>query len=51
MQTKRSKVFTTLAKSPILNVSPSSEYGYSVYSVTDFMGMKTRVRLNFHKFC
>ena len=36
MQTNRGKVFITEAKSPILNVCLSSEYGYSTYKTTDF---------------
>ena len=35
MQAKHSKVYTSIAKSPILNVWLSSEYGYSIYNTTD----------------
>ena len=36
MQANRSKVFIIKAKSPILNVCLSSEYGYATYKTTDF---------------
>ena len=36
MQTKRRKVFTIVAKSPILNVLLSSEYGYSANNIIGF---------------
>ena len=51
MQTNRGKVFIIEAKSPILNVCLSSEYGYSTYKTTDFKGMTPHIFLKFRKFC
>ena len=39
MQTKRSKVFTVIAKKPILNRWMSSEYGYGIYNITFIYNM------------
>ena len=49
--TKRSKVFTIIGKSPILNVWWSSEYDYSIYNTTDFKGITPHILLKFYKFC
>ena len=43
MQTKRSNVFTIIAKDPILSVLLSSEYGFSIYNLTDFKRMTPQV--------
>ena len=40
-----------LAKSPILNMWLSSEYGYYIYSITVIKGMTLHVFLKFRKFC
>ena len=51
MLVKRNKVFTILTKSSIQYVWLSSEYGYSIYSKTDFKGMKPHDHLKVYKFC
>ena len=45
MQTKHSKVFTIIAKSPTLNVWLSSKYGYTIYNTTDFKGITPHILL------
>ena len=50
MQTKRSKVLPLWQKSPVQNVWLSSEYGYCIYSITNFKGITIHIFLKFYKF-